>query len=159
MQQRLRALGLYGLAVQDDALLAQPRVEQVIDIEDRERKRRSLERRLANARIRAFKPIADFDWNWQLSSLSFPFNTSNSPAPWNPGAERGTAGVSVESGPPNGTCRGSTHEARFEPVALRDIAHPVLRAGSTAGALVPRADRDRVENHRSGWRARQDSNL
>ena len=64
VQQRLRALGLYGLAVQDDALLAQPWTEQVIDIEDRERRRCSLERRLANARIGAFKPIADFDWNW-----------------------------------------------------------------------------------------------
>ena len=36
----------YGLAAQDDALLAEPWVERVIDIEDRERKRRSLERRL-----------------------------------------------------------------------------------------------------------------
>ena len=53
---RLRAVALYGLAVQDDAVLGEPWVERVIDIEDRERKRRSLERRLANARIGAFKP-------------------------------------------------------------------------------------------------------
>ncbi len=26
--------------------------------------RRSLERRLKNARVGAFKPIADFDWSW-----------------------------------------------------------------------------------------------
>ena len=64
MRQRLRDVALYGLAVQDDAVLAEPWVERVIDIEDRERKRRSLERRLANARIGAFKPIADFDWAW-----------------------------------------------------------------------------------------------
>ena len=63
-RQRLRALALYGLAVQDERLLAEPWVERAIDIEDRERKRRSLERRLANARIGAFKPIADFDWSW-----------------------------------------------------------------------------------------------
>lgn len=63
-RKRLRALALYGLAVQDDSLLAEPWVARTIDIEDRERKRRSLERRLANARIGAFKPIADFDWNW-----------------------------------------------------------------------------------------------
>ena len=62
VRQRLRAVGLYGLAVQDAALLAEPWVERVIDIEDRERKRRSLERRLANARIGPFKPFADFDW-------------------------------------------------------------------------------------------------
>ena len=51
VRQRLREVALYGLAAQDDALLAEPWVERVIDIEDRERKRRSLERRLANARI------------------------------------------------------------------------------------------------------------
>ena len=64
VRQRLRDVALYGLAVQDDAVLTEPWVERVIDIEDRERKRRSLERRLANARIGAFKPIADFDWAW-----------------------------------------------------------------------------------------------
>ena len=47
-----------------DAPVTEPWVERVIDIEDRERKRRSLERRLTNARIGAFKPIADFDWTW-----------------------------------------------------------------------------------------------
>ncbi len=62
--RRQRALGLYGLAVQDECLLAEPWVERVIDIEDRERQRRSLKRRLTNARIGAFKPIADFDWQW-----------------------------------------------------------------------------------------------
>ncbi len=64
LRKRLRTLGLYGLAVQDEALLAEPWVEHVIDIEDRERQRRSLKRRLTNARIGAFKPIADFDWQW-----------------------------------------------------------------------------------------------
>ncbi len=64
LRKRLRALGLYGLAVQDDALLAEPWAERVMAIEDHERKRRSLERRLTSARIGAFKPIADFDWRW-----------------------------------------------------------------------------------------------
>lgn len=67
LRKRLRALTLYGLAVQDQDLLAEPWVERVIDIEDRERKRRSLERRLTNARIGAFKQIADFDWQWPKS--------------------------------------------------------------------------------------------
>jgi len=61
---RLRALGLYGLAVQDDAFLANPWLEQVIDIEHRERQRRSLKRRLDNARLGTFKSLADFDWHW-----------------------------------------------------------------------------------------------
>ncbi|MFQ5937924.1 MAG: ATP-binding protein, partial [Acidiferrobacterales bacterium] len=64
LRKRLCALALYGLAVQDETLLTEPWIERVIDIEDRERQRRSLKRRLANARIGAFKPIADFDWHW-----------------------------------------------------------------------------------------------
>ena len=87
VRQRLRTVGLYGLAVQDDALLSEPWVERVIDIEDRERKRRSLVRRLANARIGPFKPIADFDWAWpkridrplveELFSLAFVNDATN----------------------------------------------------------------------------------
>ena len=87
VRQRLRDVALYGLAAQDDALLAEPWVERVIDIEDRERKRRSLERRLTNARIGAFKPVADFDWAWpnridrplieELFSLAFVHDATN----------------------------------------------------------------------------------
>ena len=87
VRQRLRDAGLYGLAAQDDALLAEPWVERVIDIEDRERKRRSLERRLTNARIGPFKPVADFDWAWpkridrplieELFSLAFVSDATN----------------------------------------------------------------------------------
>ena len=87
VRQRLRDVGLYGLAVQDHAVLTEPWVERVIDIEDRERKRRSLERRLTNARIGAFKPIADFDWTWpkridrplieELFSLDFVDDATN----------------------------------------------------------------------------------
>ncbi len=68
LRKRLRNLTLYGLAAQDDDLLTEPWVQRAIDIEDRERKRRSLERRLTNARIGAFKPIADFDWQWPKCS-------------------------------------------------------------------------------------------
>ena len=87
VRQRLRDVALYGLAAQDDAVLGEPWVERVIDIEDRERKRRSLERRLTNARISAFKPIADFDWAWpkridrllieELFSLAFIHDATN----------------------------------------------------------------------------------
>ena len=87
VRQRLRDVALYGLAAQDHALLTEPWVERVIDIEDRERKRRSLERRLTNARIGAFKPIADFDWTWpkridrllieELFSLAFVDDATN----------------------------------------------------------------------------------
>ena len=37
LRKRLRALGLYGLAVQDECLLTEPWVERVMAIEDHER--------------------------------------------------------------------------------------------------------------------------
>ena len=61
---RLRQLGLYGLLTQAESLLQEPWFTQVLDIEDAERARRSLKRRLDASRLGAFKPIADFDWTW-----------------------------------------------------------------------------------------------
>lgn len=61
---RLRRLGFYGLLAQADTLLAEPWLARVLEIEDTERARRSLKRRLDNARLGAFKPLADFDWSW-----------------------------------------------------------------------------------------------
>ncbi len=66
-RQQLRALGFYGLYAQDDVIVAEPWVAQLVEIEDRERHARSLKRRLGNARIGQFKPIADFDWKWPAS--------------------------------------------------------------------------------------------
>jgi DNA replication protein DnaC len=64
LRQRLRALGLYGLLAQWDDIRDRPWLRELIDIEEAERRRRSLARRLRDSRIGAFKPIADFDWNW-----------------------------------------------------------------------------------------------
>jgi DNA replication protein DnaC len=63
-QSRLRRLGLYGLLAHAQALLAEPWLARVIDIEEAERTRRSLKRRLDNSRLGAFKSLADFDWAW-----------------------------------------------------------------------------------------------
>ena len=64
LRDRLRTLGLYALASAEPARLGQPWVHELLDIEEPERRRRSLERRLSNARIGPFKPLADFDWHW-----------------------------------------------------------------------------------------------
>ena len=45
-------------------ILHEPWLARVIDIEDTERARRSLKRRLAHTRLGSFKPLADFDWLW-----------------------------------------------------------------------------------------------
>lgn len=63
-RQRLRRLGFHGLLAQAETLMQESWLARVIEIEDSERSRRSLKRRLDNARLGAFKPIADFDWAW-----------------------------------------------------------------------------------------------
>jgi len=71
--QRLDALGLRHTSEHLDDLiaLAQKRrlgareiIEHVVDIEEQDRSRRSLERRTTRSRIGRFKPISDYDWTW-----------------------------------------------------------------------------------------------
>ena len=64
LRQRVKVLGLWGLLARFDELVDQPWVPTLVELEEAERKKRSLERRIANARIGAFKPMADFDWAW-----------------------------------------------------------------------------------------------
>ncbi len=66
-QLRLRAetLKLYGLLAHWDQLDDSAGwLESLLDWEEAERQRRSLERRLGSAKIGRFKPLADFDWQW-----------------------------------------------------------------------------------------------
>jgi DNA replication protein DnaC len=63
-RDRARRLGLYGLLAHWDEVRGQEWLPRLLEIEDAERRRRSLERRIRSARIGAFKPMADFDWEW-----------------------------------------------------------------------------------------------
>ena len=84
---RLRKLGLHGLAAQVESVLNEPWLSRVLEIEETERGHRSLKRRLRNAQIGAFKPLADFDWAWpakcdrslveELYSLAFLQDATN----------------------------------------------------------------------------------
>ncbi len=62
LRKRALALGLHGLLARWDEHAHEPWLRTVLDIEEAERQRRSLERRLAAAKLIAMKPIADFDW-------------------------------------------------------------------------------------------------
>jgi len=73
LHDRLRALGLVATADELDDLVARATekrwgatqiLEHVADLEDKERSRKSLERRTTRSRLGKFKPVADFDWNW-----------------------------------------------------------------------------------------------
>jgi len=63
-QERARALGLYGLLANWAEVQDQDWIPWVLKTEETERRRRSLERRIHNAHIGAFKPMADFNWKW-----------------------------------------------------------------------------------------------
>ena len=64
MKARLRHLGLHGLLARWNDIAEKPWLAELLGIEEEERQRRSLARRLRTARIGAFKPIVDFDWAW-----------------------------------------------------------------------------------------------
>ena len=70
---RLRKLGLRATATQLPDIVARltkersgpsQTFEAMADLEEKDRARRSLDRRLARSRIGRFKAMADFDWGW-----------------------------------------------------------------------------------------------
>jgi len=92
----LRALGLLRLAEDLPDFIARATrsrwsvaqvLEQLAHMEQQDRSRRSVERRLARSHLGRFKPMADFDWNWpkkierealdRVLSLSFFERTEN----------------------------------------------------------------------------------
>lgn len=73
LRARLSALGLLATAAHLDdivALVTKKRwgpvelFEYILTLEDQERSRRGVERRLKRSRLERFKPMADYDWNW-----------------------------------------------------------------------------------------------
>jgi DNA replication protein DnaC len=64
LRQRAQALQLNGLLAHWAQIADQAWLVQLIEWEEHERARRSMERRLRTAKIGQFKPLADFDWSW-----------------------------------------------------------------------------------------------
>jgi DNA replication protein DnaC len=63
-RERARKLGLWGLLAAWDELGGESWVDRLLECEEDERQQRSLERRIRNAKLGRFKPIADFEWDW-----------------------------------------------------------------------------------------------
>jgi DNA replication protein DnaC len=64
LKSRVQRLALHGLLAHWDEVADKPWLAELCAYEERERHRRSLERRLRYARIGAFKSMTDFDWSW-----------------------------------------------------------------------------------------------
>lgn len=125
LRQRAAALHLNGVLAHWPEVVSTAWLPQLVGWEEEERIRRSLERRLADARIGRFKPVADFDWAWPkrcdrgaieaLMSLSFI-----------------TEAVNVVLVGPNGVGKSTL---------VKNLAHQALIRGhtvrfTTAGALL-----------------------
>jgi DNA replication protein DnaC len=87
LRARAKALQLYGVLAHWQEAVTAGWVQPLLDWEEQERARRSLERRLREAHIGRFKPLCDFDWKWPkrcdraaieaLMSLDFLNDTTN----------------------------------------------------------------------------------
>lgn len=64
LRTRLQRLGLFGLLASWKDVADKPWLHELLEFEEHERKRRSLDRRVRNARIGTYKAMADFDWSW-----------------------------------------------------------------------------------------------
>ena len=64
LRVHLEKLGLHGLLERLDEAPATDWVEWLVRTEDEARTRRSLERRVASAKLGRFKPLTAFDWSW-----------------------------------------------------------------------------------------------
>ncbi len=64
LRARAAALHLHGLLAHWPEAATSGWLAPLLDWEEHERRRRSLERRLASAHIGRFKPLCDFDWTW-----------------------------------------------------------------------------------------------
>lgn len=64
LRLRAKALHLHGLLAHWSDIATANWVESLLQWEEEERARRSLERRLRDAHIGRFKPLCDFDWVW-----------------------------------------------------------------------------------------------
>ena len=87
LHNRANALRLYGLLAHWPEVATEPWIAPLLQWEEDERTRRSLERRIRDAHLGNFKPLCDFDWAWpsrcdraaveELMSLEFVKDCAN----------------------------------------------------------------------------------
>lgn len=64
LRQRVAALHLNGVLAHWSEVATNDWLPKLVEWEEEESTRRSLERRIKDARLGRFKPLADFDWKW-----------------------------------------------------------------------------------------------
>ena len=64
LKERAYALGMHGLLLHFDEVKEQEWLPWLVQVEEHERHRRSLERRINTAKLGRFKALKDFNWAW-----------------------------------------------------------------------------------------------
>jgi DNA replication protein DnaC len=64
IRETLRRMRLHGLLSLWDEIKHEPWLQRLVEVEQQERARRSLENRTRLASLGSFRPLADFDWGW-----------------------------------------------------------------------------------------------
>jgi DNA replication protein DnaC len=64
LEVKAKRLGFHAMVAQWNEYANQPWVPKLLEQEEVEKKRRSLERRIKEAKLEHFKAIVDFDWSW-----------------------------------------------------------------------------------------------
>src|SRR5450755_4936064 len=78
LRQRAKALRLYGLLAHWNEIAETSWLPTLVQWEEKEHSRRSLERRLKGARLERFKAIDQFDWNWPTRCDREPISSTRS---------------------------------------------------------------------------------
>jgi DNA replication protein DnaC len=60
-------LGFKGLAANWSDFANEPAIKRLLEVEEEDKNRRSLERRMRESQIKEMKPASDFDWSWPTS--------------------------------------------------------------------------------------------
>jgi len=61
---KAKRLGFHGMVARWEDYSTQPWMEKLLELEEEERGLRSFARRIRDAKIGQFKPLADYDWTW-----------------------------------------------------------------------------------------------
>lgn len=64
LRERLLYLSLHGLLANIETIIHEPWLPQLLRIEEAERSRRSLNRRLKAVRLQQYNPMTGFEWTW-----------------------------------------------------------------------------------------------
>ena len=92
VRRALHELRLHGLSAELERFGEEPWLHELLDLEQAEKQRRSLENRKRFASLGSFKSMSEFQWNWPKAIARHTYNVNpvGSPPPATLGGKLGT---------------------------------------------------------------------